>query len=90
MAIPSDGVYAGYTYVDSVKYKSVINVGNNPTFGGKKITLETHILDFDEDIYNKYVRVEFVSHIRSEKKFSSMEELKKQIHADSEKAAEIL
>lgn len=90
MAIPSDGVYAGYTYIDSVRYKSVINIGNNPTFDGKKITLESHIIDFDADIYTKYIRVEFVRRIRGEKKFSGMDELKAQISSDMKKAEEIL
>ncbi|MCH5186411.1 MAG: bifunctional riboflavin kinase/FAD synthetase, partial [Oscillospiraceae bacterium] len=90
MAVPFDGVYAGYTYVDSVKYKSVINIGNNPTFNGKKITLESHIIDFDEDIYTKYVRVEFVARIRGEKKFDGPDELKRQISLDLETAERLL
>jgi len=90
MALPFEGVYAGYTYVDGKKYKSVINIGNNPTFNGKKITLESHILNFNEDIYTKYIRVEFVKRIRSEMKFPDMDTLKHQIFADADTAEKML
>ncbi|MGM9936713.1 MAG: bifunctional riboflavin kinase/FAD synthetase [Candidatus Ornithomonoglobus sp.] len=84
--IPHNGVYAGYTYVKGNKYKSVINVGNNPTFGADKVTIESHILDFDEDIYNELVRVEFIKRLRGDKKFDSIEALANQIKSDAETA----
>lgn len=82
--LPHSGVYAGYTYVRGNKYKSVINVGNNPTFNADKITIESHILGFNEDIYNELVRVEFIRRLRKDKKFDSPDELKKQIKCDAE------
>lgn len=84
MAIPKNGVYAGITYVDNKGMKSVINVGNNPTFNGERITIESHILGFNEDIYGKNIRVTFVSRLRDDMKFSGMDELKKQIYKDIE------
>ncbi|MGN0162420.1 MAG: bifunctional riboflavin kinase/FAD synthetase [Candidatus Ornithomonoglobus sp.] len=84
--IPHNGVYAGYTYVKGNKYKSVINVGNNPTFGADKVTIESHILDFDEDIYNELIRVEFIKRLRGDKKFDSIEALANQIKSDAETA----
>lgn len=84
--LPCKGVYAGYTSVDGNKYKSVINVGNNPTFGAEKITVESHIQDFNEDIYGKTVTVEFAFRIREDIKFSSIDDLKNQICKDIEKA----
>lgn len=89
-AIPKNGVYAGYTYVDGIKYKSVINVGNNPTFGADKVTIESHILGFDQDIYDKVIIAEFVKRLRGDIKFSSIDELKKQINADIEQAGKDL
>lgn len=90
MLLPHSGVYAGYTYIGNEKYKSVINVGNNPTFGADKITIESHILGFDGDIYNELVRVEFIKRLRGEKKFDSIDDLKNQINKDAEKAGKEL
>ncbi len=88
--LPKNGVYAGYTTVNKRKYKSVINVGNNPTFDAKKITVESHIIDFSEDIYGKDAIISFAEHIRDDKKFGSLEELVKQISCDKERASKIL
>lgn len=88
--LPKNGVYAGFSVVCGKKYKSVINVGNNPTFEGKKITVESHIIDFSEDIYGKEATVYFVAHIRDDIKFESVENLVEQISKDKEKATEIL
>lgn len=90
MILPLNGVYAGYTYVEGKKYKSVINVGNNPTFNADKITVESHILDFDGDIYGKVVKVEFIKRLRGEIKFDGVEALVKQIRADIEQAGKDL
>lgn len=84
--LPKTGVYMGYTIVDGVEYDSVINVGNNPTFDAKKITVESHMLDFGDDIYGKTVKVEFIKRIRGDKKFNSIDELKEQIKNDIETA----
>ena len=80
--LPPDGVYSGYTEVDGKKYPSLINIGKNPTFDGRKRTVESYILDFDRTIYSKNVTVEFADKIREEKKFGSAEELKQQINRD--------
>lgn len=80
--LPKNGVYRGFTDYNGRLYKSVINVGNNPTLDAKKITVESHLLDFNEEIYGERVRVLFKDRIRDEKKFSGLEELKRQIHRD--------
>lgn len=90
MALPKPGVYAGITYVDGRRLKSVINVGKNLTFDAKKLTVESHILDFDEDIYDKYIRVSFAKRLRGVIKFSSMGELKNQIHHDMKVTSEMV
>lgn len=82
--LPPDGVYAGVTYVKGKKYKSVINIGNNPTFNAQRKTVETHLLDFDEDIYNESVKVDLIERLRGEIKFENMEQLKNQISSDAE------
>lgn len=90
IVLPHTGVYAGFTYVRGKRYRSVINVGNNPTFGAKHITIESHILGFDSDIYNEYVRVSFVKRIRGDIKFKNTEELKEQIKKDVKTSESIL
>ncbi len=88
IVLPLDGVYMGYTKVEGKKYKSLINVGNNPTVNGKEVTVESHILDFNGDIYGKVIEVEFCRRLRGEIKFESLEALKKQIQRDLEKVME--
>jgi riboflavin kinase/FMN adenylyltransferase len=84
MALPKEGVYAGITYVNGKRLKSVINVGKNPTFNAEKLTVESHILDFNEDIYDKYIRVSFAKRLRGVIKFNSVDELIEQIGHDIE------
>ncbi|GAB6886584.1 bifunctional riboflavin kinase/FAD synthetase [Desulfothermus okinawensis JCM 13304] len=88
--VPKTGVYAVFAELEDKKYKGVANVGYNPTFGNRVLSVEVHIFDFNKDIYGQDFRVHFVDRIRSEKKFSGIEELKSQILKDIEKAKEIL
>ena len=60
----------------------IANLGYRPTFNGKKILLEVHLFNFSGNLYNKYLRVEFLKFIRKEKKFKNVEQLKKQINVD--------
>lgn len=81
--IPLDGVYQTEVEVENVIYKGITNVGYKPTVNIEKTrNIETHIFDFSGDIYGKTVTVRFERFIRKEKKFSSVEELKKQIKKD--------
>lgn len=84
MALPCDGVYAGITYVGDSGYRSVINIGKNPTFNAAERTVESHILDFSGDIYNEIVRVCFLKRLRDTVKFDSVEKLAEQINRDIE------
>lgn len=80
--LPGDGVYFCKTQIEGKEYKSLVNVGKNPTFNGEERTVESFLLDFSGDLYNRYATICFIKKIRDEKKFSSPEELKKQITAD--------
>ena len=64
----------------------IANIGFKPTIGGQKLNLEVHLLDFDKDIYKSYIKIEFLSYLRKEKKFSGLDALKKQINQDIEAA----
>jgi riboflavin kinase/FMN adenylyltransferase len=89
-AIPADGVYAAYAVLGDVRYPAVANIGYRPSFGNHLRTVETHILDFDQDIYGFDLVVEFVARLRPERCFASVEELVAQIHEDISAAREIL
>ena len=68
---------------NSLKYnKGIANLGYRPTFNQKKILLEVHLFKFSSNIYNKYLTVEFLKFIRKEKKFKTVDHLKKQIKID--------
>ncbi len=85
---PIVGVYAvTVTGIDDKTYCGVANVGTRPTVdGGANVILETHLFDFNRDIYGCYVEVHFKQKIRNEVRFQSLENLKSQIHLDIQEA----
>ena len=87
---PLLGVYASCTNVAGTRYGSITNIGLKPTFGGKKIIVETHIFDFDMDIYGEEIIVSFIEFIRPEARFESVEMLVQEIKRDCERAKETL
>lgn len=80
--LPRGGVYYTLIEYENKLYKGITNVGYNPTVEDKKLNIETHILDFNKDIYGENIVIYFSKRIRDEKKFSSLEELKKQLKKD--------
>ena len=79
----NQGVYKTITSIDGKIYKSMTNIGNHPTIDKlDENIIETHVIDFDEDIYNKNIRVFFLSYIRDQMKFNSMINLKEQLEKD--------
>jgi riboflavin kinase/FMN adenylyltransferase len=83
LAHPAQGVYAGRARVGDVWYAAATNVGVNPTFGGDlPLRVESHLLDFSEEIYDEPIRIEFWARLRDELKFPTVGALIEQIHAD--------
>ena len=81
--LPKTGVYYTNVLVNNEIYKGITSVGYNPTVSGdKKLTVETYILDFSEEIYDLQMKVYFIKRIRDEEKFNSMEELINQLKDD--------
>lgn len=80
--VPKQGIY--YTNVKYNKriFKGITNIGYNPTVNGQQLTIETFILDFDEEIYGETIEVYFINKFRDEIKFSSLEELISQLKID--------
>ena len=88
--IPSHGVYAVRVQLGEREFSGMLNIGNRPTVNGKKPSIEVHIFDFDEEIYESPIRVSLIKRIREEVKFESLEDLKKQLFLDRNKALNIL
>ncbi len=89
-ALPVDGVYASWTYVQGNAHPSLTNIGSCPTFGGGKRAIEVYLLDYRGDLYGGDLAIEIVERLRDEVKFSSAEELKRQIAEDVERGRVIL
>ena len=89
--IPSTGVYAVRVFVNGQEWKGMLNIGHRPTLNnGTDLSIEVHILDFQDDIYNQKMRIEFISFLRPETKFHSVDELVLQIQKDKEEALRLL
>ena len=80
--LPPDGVYQTKTLIHKKIYLSVTNIGCNPTFASDSSTIETHILDYNKNIYGETAIVFFEKFLRDEIKFDSLNNLKKQIQKD--------
>jgi riboflavin kinase/FMN adenylyltransferase len=91
-ATPSNGIYACWAHLGGEKFMAATNIGFNPTFTPDRQTpsLEAYLLDFDRDIYGQQVKLEFVSRIRNELKFNSVEALIWKIQEDVDKTRELL
>ena len=84
--IPQPGVYAVIVSGNNFAKKGITNIGFRPTFNGQSLLLETNIFGINKNLYNKVINVHFKKFIRKEKKFQNIEELKKQIKIDIQKA----
>ncbi len=85
--LPVDGVYVTLTLVGGVWHRSVTNIGKRPTFGGElESKVETHLIDFDDDLYDQTIRVRVLHRLRGEKKFSGVDALRAQITRDRDRA----
>ena len=88
--VPRIGVYAVQVICEGVCYGGVLNIGYNPTFGDQKLVAETHIFDFNKDIYGKPIKLNLLKFIRDEKKFTGVPDLAEQIGRDAEEAKKVL
>ena len=84
-----NGIYVVHVFFREKTYRGIANIGTNPTFDGVKRHIEVHILEFKQDIYDQLITIEFVKKIRDEEKFSSVDQLVKQIKLDIKQATTI-
>ena len=85
--LPKPGVYFSIAWLEGKPYRAITNVGKNPTIGLlKENRIETHLLGYDEESYGKEIEVDFLSFMRDEEKFASLDELEAQLKKDKEEA----
>ena len=90
LAVPKFGVYACRCLVDDVRYPAVTNVGTRPTVAGVGVTIETWILGYEGDLYDREITLEFFKFLRPEIRFPSLTDLQEAVRSDAEKTKEIL
>jgi len=88
--LPKFGVYLVQIVLENHHLWGVMNLGNKPTVDGKNISIEVHLFDFNDNLYNKKITIKLIKFLRNEQKFNSLDELKKQIQIDCEKAKFII
>jgi len=88
--VPRHGVYVSQVICEGRCYGGVLNIGCNPTFGEDVLVAETHIFDFNQDIYGKLIKINLLEFLRSEHKFANVRELAGQIGKDVVQAKQIL
>lgn len=82
IVLPRGGVYFTLVEHEGHKYKGITNIGYNPTVEDDKLSVETHIVDFNKELYDENIRLSFIKRIRDEKKFNSLTELSEQLKKD--------
>lgn len=88
--IPPDGVYVVRVGIDNDNYKGMLYIGNRPTLDGKHKTIEVNIFDFEGEIYNRNIKVEFIKMLRGDMKFDNLNDLKKQLKLDQDESIKTL
>lgn len=89
MILPKNGVYLTHTKYNGKTYNSITNIGINPTIdNASSVRIETHIFDFEDELYGEEITVEFIDFIREEITFDSVEQLQEQVEKDKQKAIE--
>ena len=88
--IPKHGVYIVKCLIDNKFCWGMMNIGVNPTFDNNELSIEVHFLDYDGDLYGNALNIELLKHLRNEKKFNSIENLKNQIALDESQTRDFI
>lgn len=94
--VPAEGVYAATARlpagdgISTIVYPAAVNIGRLPTFGGRTLRLEAHLLDFDQDIYDKEIRISFIEYLREDMKFDAVADLVSRIEQDVQTVRDLL
>lgn len=89
--IPANGVYAVKALLGGIQYRGMLNIGTRPTVNSdpSKLTIEVYLIDFESNIYSEQIRIDFVSKLRDEQKFSHVDALRNQLIRDRESTREL-
>ena len=88
--IPKNGSYVVKVKVSENTFFGMMNIGENPTIAEKGSSIEVHLFDFQDDIYGQSIKIQLIDRLRDEQKFTSVEELKKQLEKDRETSLKII
>ncbi|WP_317169313.1 riboflavin kinase [Mucilaginibacter humi] len=88
--IPADGIFAVKVQQADTEYKGMAYIGSRPTINGMNRNIEVNLFNFDKEIYNETIRMEFLHFIRGDVKFNGLDELKAQITKDKEDVLSLL
>jgi riboflavin kinase/FMN adenylyltransferase len=88
--IPKDGVYVVKSKIENKTIYGMMNIGTNPTVGGKTRSIEVHFFDYNKDIYGKEFKIEFLKRLRNEQKFKNLDALKSQLAKDKYAALDLI
>ena len=87
--VPGEGIYAGWCSIQGRRHVAAVSIGHNPTFGIEQLSVEAYVLDFDGDIYDQTIQLEFARWIRGQEKFDSPDALAHQIREDIEQVRDV-
>ena len=90
LAVPGDGIYATWAHVAGTRYMAATSIGVRPTFEDAGHTVEAYLMDFEGDLYGREIRLEFISWLREELSFDSVEALQEQIAEDVHRTRAVL
>lgn len=88
--IPKNGAYVVKSTIDDTHYYGMMNIGTNPTVDGTKQSIEVHFFNFDQDLYDKKLKIELLEPLRNERKFESLDSLQQQLKIDKETALKFI
>lgn len=89
-ALPPDGVYASWAHIDGKAYPSMANIGKCPTFGAGERSVEAYLVDYQGDLYGRELKLDIIARLRDEKRFATVDDLKKQVAEDVRQGRAIL
>jgi riboflavin kinase/FMN adenylyltransferase len=88
--VPGTGIYAGYLRADDHRFPAAISVGHNLVFGGEHLVVEAYVLDFEGNLRDQDIALDFVARLRGEQDFDSVDDLVSQMHLDVANVRSIL
>ena len=90
LIVPGDGIYAAWGHVEAGRHMAATSIGTNPTFEDKTRTIEPFLLDFNGDLYDKPLKLEFVRRLRDQVKYEKVEDLQRQVDEDVDQTKKAL